>query len=583
MDEDEPAAVPGQDHQADESPFRSPPRRPWLQRIVPVAEDLPGYRGRTLSRDALAGATVAALALPAGMAYAELAGLSPVTGLYALLLPAVAYAIFGSARTLIVGPEGAIATMVGAALIPLASDPAERAALAVLLAMLVGVAYLAALLARLGWIADYLSLPVLIGYIHGVAIVMIVSQLAKLLGLNISAESPQGQVLEVIQEISELNPATAAVGGICLVLLLLSRWLVPKLPAALIVVVVAIAASGALGLAQYGVAVVGDIPAGLPSIRLPDLNLRTMLEILPAALGIFVVGFSDEILTARSFAGRRGQHVRADAELAGMGAANLGASISQGFPVGASGSRTAVNDQIGGRTQISGLIAAGIVALVLLLLTAPVQYLPKAVLGAVIVSASVGLLDPVAWRGLAKISKVEVGIALTTMVGVIVFGVLQALLLAVALSVTDAIRRSAKPHDAVLGWVERLDRYADVRLHPSAKQQPGVLVYRLDDRLFFANANYVQSRIREAIAGSPTTVHWLVFDAEGLNHVDATGIDVLTNLIEALRKESITFVFARLKGPMSDYFDDAGLIRLVGEEHLYPTVHAAVGDAPAPA
>jgi high affinity sulfate transporter 1 len=553
-----------------------------LQRIVPVAEDLHAYRGRTLSRDALAGATVAALALPAGMAYAELAGLSPVTGLYALLLPAVAYAIFGSARTLIVGPEGAIATMVGAALIPLASDPAERTALAALLALLVGVAYLAALLARLGWIADYLSLPVLIGYIHGVAIVMIVSQLAKLLGLNISAEIPPGQVLEVIQEISELNPATAAVGGICLVLLLLSRWLAPKLPAALIVVVVAIAASGALDLAQYGVAVVGDIPAGLPSIRLPDLNLRTMLEILPAALGIFVVGFSDEILTARSFAGRRGQHVRADAELAGMGAANLGASISQGFPVGASGSRTAVNDQIGGRTQISGLIAAGIVALVLLLLTAPVQYLPKAVLGAVIVSASVGLLDPPAWRGLAKISKIEVGIALTTMVGVIVFGVLQALLLAVALSVADAIRRSAKPHDAVLGWVERLDRYADVRLHPSAKLQPGVLVYRLDDRLFFANANYVQSRIREAIAGSPTTVHWLVFDAEGLNHVDATGIDVLTNLIEALRKESITFVFARLKGPTSDYLDDAGLIRLVGEDHVYPTVHAAVGDAPAP-
>jgi sulfate permease, SulP family len=549
---------------------------------MPVAEHLPTYRGETLSRDALAGATVAALALPAAMAYAELAGLSPVNGLYALLLPAVAYAIFGSARMLIIGPEGAIATMVGAALIPMTVDQGERASFAALLALLVSAAYAAVLLARLGWIADYLSLPVLIGYIHGVAVVMIISQLAKLFGLSISAESPQGQVVEVIQEIGQLNVATVIVSASCLVLLLLARWLVPRLPAPLIVVVLAVVASAALGLAQYGVAVVGDIPAGLPDLRLPDLHLRAALDLLPAALGIFVVGFADEILTARTFAGRRGQHVRADAELAAMGASNLAAGISQGFPVGASGSRTAVNDQMGGRTQLSGLLAAGIVAVVLLFLTAPMQFLPKAALGAVIVSASVGLFDPDAWRGLAKVSRVEVGIALTTMIGVIVLGVLPALIVAVALSVADAIRRSAKPHDAVLGWVERLGRYADVRMHPSATLVPGVLVYRLDDRLFFANTNYVHSRIREAIAGAPTPVHWLVFDAEGLNHVDATGLELLTNLVESLRKESITFVFARLKSPMTEHLRDAGLLQLVGEEHLYPTVHAAVADAPTP-
>jgi sulfate permease, SulP family len=373
------------------------------------------------------------------------------------------------------------------------------------------------------------------------------------------------------------------VGGSCLVVLLLARWLLPKFPASLIVVVLAIAASAVLGLAQYGVAVVGEIPAGLPGFSVPDLHLRAVLDLLPAALGIFVVSFSDEILTARSFAGRRGQHVRADAELAAMGASNLAASISHGFPIGASGSRTAVNDQIGGRTQFAGLMAAAVVAVVLLFLTAPMQYLPNAVLGAVIVSASLGLINPGAWRGLARISKVEVGLAATTMVGVILFGVLQALLLAVGLSVIDAIRRSAKPHDAVLGWVERLGRYADVQMHPSAKLSPGVLVYRLDDRLFFANVNYVESRIREAVAGSPTPVHWLVFDAEGLNHVDATGIDLLTNLIEAMRKKSITFVFARLKGPVTEYLQDAGVLRLVGEGHIYPTVSAAVDAAPAPA
>jgi len=264
-----------------------------------------------------------------------------------------------------------------------------------------------------------------------------------------------------------------------------------------------------------------------------------------------------------------------------MGAASLAASITQGMPIGASGSRTAVNDQMGSRTQFSGLLAAGVVALVLLFLTAPIQYLPKATLGAVIVTASIGLIDPTAWRGLARVSKVEVVIAAITMIGVIAVGVLQALLLAVALTVIDAIRRSAKPHDAVLGRVERLDRYADVRFHPSATVVPGVLVYRLDDRLFFANVNYVQSRIREAIAGAPAAVHWLVFDAEGFSHVDASGVDFMSDLIESLRKEDITFVFARLKSPMVEHLRQAGILDLVGEDHVYPTVHAAVAGAPA--
>jgi MFS superfamily sulfate permease-like transporter len=348
------------------------------------------------------------------------------------------------------------------------------------------------------------------------------------------------------------------------------------------VVVLAIAVSAAAGLAAYGVAEVGEIPAGLPRLTLPDLHLRTILDLVPAALGIFFVSFSDEILVARSFAGRHGQHVRADAELRALGAASLAASITHGMPIGASGSRTAVNDQMGGRTQLSGLLAAAVIALVLLFLTAPMQYLPSATLGAVIVTASIGLIEPSAWRGLARVSKVEVAIAAVTMIGVITIGVLPALLLAVGLTIIDAIRRSAKPHDAVLGRVDRLDRYADVRFHPSATVIPGILVYRLDDRLFFANVNYVQSRIREAIAGAPAPVHWLIFDAEGLNHVDATGVDLLTDLVTSLREEDITFVLARLKSPMTEHLAEAGVLALIGEEHVYPTVHAAVAAGPVP-
>ena len=571
----------GESYEEDASPFQRPARRPLLQRLVPVSAHIRSYRVGTLRRDLLAGATVAALAVPAALAYSEIAGLSPVIGLYSLLLPAVAYTLLGSSRQLSIGPDGAISALVGAAVIPLVADPEQRASLAALLALLVGGAFLGAWVARLGWIADYFSRPVLIGYLHGVAVVLIVGQLGKMLGLSINAETPPGQLIEVIREITDLSWSTLAVALVSLALLLLARRLSPKLPGALIVVILAIVVSAVVGLADKGVAVVGHIPSGLPSIELPDLRPKDIFSLLPAALGIFFVGFASQILAARSFAGRHGQHIHANTELVAMGAANLVAGISQGMPIGASDSRTAVNDQMGARTQVSGLLAAAVIALVLLFLTGPIQYLPKATLGAVIVVAALGLVELDAWRGIARVSRVELAIATITMVGVIAVGVLQALLLAVALSVVDAVRRSADPHDAVLGYVERLDRYADVRIHPTARTVPGVLVYRLDDRLFFANANYVEGRIREAVAGAPAPVRWLVFDAEALNHVDATGVRMLTEMIESLRKESITFVFARLHSPIQEHLADAGVLDLVGEEHVYPTVHAAVQDAPA--
>jgi SulP family sulfate permease len=293
-------------------------------------------------------------------------------------------------------------------------------------------------------LADYLSRAVLIGYIHGVAVVLVCGQLGKLLGPDIDAQDPLPQLAEALSEIADVSAPTVAVGVACLALLLGLRWLAPRIPGPLVVVVVlAIAASWALTLAGHGVAVVGEIPPGLPGIEVPSPRLGDILSLLPAALGIFVVSFSDEILTARSFAGKHGQHVRVDAELAAMGVADLAAGITQSFPIGASGSRTAVNDQMGGRTQLSGLIGAGAIVLVLLFLTEPMQYLPKATLGAVIVVAAVGLIDAAAWRGLARTSRVEVAIAATTMAGVVLVGVLEALLVAVALSIVDVTRRSA--------------------------------------------------------------------------------------------------------------------------------------------
>ena len=557
--------------------FRPARQEPLLARAVPITQDVPHYRVSSASRDLVAGLTVAALALPSAMAYGQLAGLSPVNGLYTLLLPTVAYVLLGSSRRLVIGPEGATSTLVAAAVLPLAVAGSDDAAeLASMLALLVAACFLLARAMRLGWIADYFSRPVLIGYLHGVAITLVVAQLGKMLGLEIDASEPLGRLWEVVQELGDVSLTTLAVSVVSLATLLSLRRFLPILPGALIVVVGAIAVSWALDLASHGVAIVGPVASGLPRPTMPTPPLGDILELVPAALGLFLVSFADEILTARAFAGKHRESVRASQELLTMGAANAAAGFTQGFSVGASGARTAVNESMGARTQIAGLFSVGAIVAILLFLTEPVQYLPQAVLGAVIVAAGIGIVDPAAWRALAAIDRVEVAIAGVTTGCVVFFGVLQALVVAVGLSIIDTVRRSARPYDAVLGWVPSIEGYRDVALHPSARVTSGVVVYRLDDRLFFANAQYVKGRVREAIRAAPTQTSWLVFDAEAVNHVDSTGIEMLADLTGDLRREHITLVVARLRSRMRPDFDVAGLTDAIGSDHFYPSVKLAV-------
>lgn len=560
----------------DASPFRQRAEQRLLERAFPVIEQVPGYPRRSLSRDLIAGITVAALAIPAAMAYAEIAGLDPIHGLYALLLPAVAYMVFGSSRQLIIGPEGALVVLVAAAVAPLADDPGQYAAAAAMLAVLVAAASAVARLLRLGWVADYFSRPVLVGYIHGIAVVLIVGQMGKIFGLSIEADDPLPQMQEILDELNHVNGLTVLIGLVSLAVLLVLRRLARKVPAALVVVVGGIVLSAVADLDQRDVAVIGDIPAGLPSLTWPSLPLGDVVALIPAAAGIFLVSFADGILTARSFAGQRGQRIDADQELVALSAANLSAGVTQGFPVGASGSRTAVNDQMGGRTQIVGAIAALVVTVVLLFLTAPVELLPTACLGAVIVGAAIGLIEPKMWRALARAGRSQVVVATVAAVGVVVLGVLPALVLAVLLSIVETVTRSAQPHDAVLGWVDRLGRYADVSVHPSARTAPGVVVYRLDDRLFFANARYVRARVAEAVAGANTPARHLVFDAEAVADIDATGVQALEELSLSLRHQGIGLGVARLKQPMHEVFDATGLTTTIGSENFHPTVRAAV-------
>jgi SulP family sulfate permease len=558
---------------ADASPFQPKQKAPLVERAVPVSEELKVYGGAHARRDLLAGVTVAALALPSAMAYAELAGLSPVNGLYALLLPTVAYVLLGSSRQLVIGPEGSIAALVAAAVVPIAvAGSAKAVESAAALALMVGGCFLAARALRLGWLADYFSRPVLIGYLHGVAVVLVASQLGKLLGLDIGARDPLLQIGEVVRELGETSGITLAVGAAALCILIPLQFLAGRFPAALLVVVVGIGASWWFELEDRGVSVVGSVPSGIPDLDIPIPGGGAALLLLPAAVGIFLVSFADEILTARSFAGKHGQHVRAEQEVLAMGAADVAAGLTQGFPVGASGSRTAVNDSMGVRTQLGGLVAAATILLILLYLTEPISYLPKTVLGAVIISAAIGLVDPKAWQALWNTDRVEVTIAAVTTIGVISIGVLEALLFAVGLSIVDVVRRSARPHDAVLGWADELGRYADVAVHPSARVTPGVVVYRLDDRLFFANASYVKGRVLEAVRGAPTRTHAVVFDAEAVAHVDDTGLAALEDLIGALRKEAIELSVARAKTPLAARLTEGGL----SGSAFHPTVRAAV-------
>ena len=566
-----------QQYEPGSSPFKPRQRPAFVARTFPVSTQLTTYPKRTARHDVLAGITVAALALPSAMAYAELAGLSPVAGLYALLLPALAYAFLGSSRQLIVGPEGALALLVATSVAPLAGGSATTyAALAAMLALLVGAIAVVGRIIRLGWVADYFSRAVLVGYLHGIAVVLVCGQLGKIFGVPIEANDPLPQLREFFGELGQIHGLTTLIAFVSLGILVVLRRTFPKIPGALVVVVGGIAVSAAAGLASHGVATVGHIPSGLPSIRWPRVGVAKTLDLVPAALGIFAVGFADSILTARSFAGRNGQHVDANQELLAFGLANASAGVTQGFPVGASGSRTAVNDQIGGRTQVVGIVAAAVAALVLVFLTRPVAYLPKACLGAVIVAAAIGLVQPDDWRALAQAGRSQVVIAAVTFGGVIIFGVLQALIVAVGLSIVDVVMRSAKPHDAVLGHVRRLDRWADVAMHPSAKVTPGVVVYRLDDRLLFANSRYVQGRIREAVAGAPSTTHFLVFDAEGFVGLDASGVEAMEQILDSLDQSGITLVVARLKAHLEERFETSGLRARIGDDRFFGSVDAAV-------
>ncbi len=535
------------------------------------------YRGDWLRGDLVAGVTVAAYLIPQVMAYATVAGLPPVAGLWAALIPMLVYAILGSSRQLSVGPESTTAIMTATALAPLAlADPARYAALAAALGVLVGVICLVAGLCRMGFLADLLSRPVLAGYMAGVAVIMIAGQLGKATGVAVEGDGFVDQIRSFITGFGGFHLSTSLLAaGVLVLLFALSRYL-PRVPAALTAVLVATALVVVFGLDDKGIDVVGAIPAGLPDLGLPDVAVADLRGLLIPAFGIAVVAFSDNTLTARVFAARKGKDIQANAELRALGVCNMAAGVSHGFPVSSSGSRTALGDAVGSRTQLYSLTALATVVVVMLVGRGLLEHFPMAALGALVVYAAIGLVDVGEFRRLARFRRSEFMLAIATTIAVLLLGVLYGVLFAIALSIVDLLRRVARPHDAVLGYVEGMAGMHDVDDYPDATLVPGLVVYRYDAPLFFANAQDFRERAMRAVDEATGPVEWFVLNCETNIDPDITAVDAMEQLRRELADRGIVFAMARVKQDLRDDLEAAGFLAEVGEDRVYPTLPTAV-------
>jgi len=534
------------------------------------------YRRSWLRGDLIAGVTVAAYLIPQVMAYATVAGVPPVAGLWAALPALVIYAVLGSSSSLSMGPEATTALMTAIAIGPLASgDPARYAGLAAALALLVGAMSVGAWLLRLGFVADLLSRPVLVGYLAGVAVIMIADQLRRVTGVPVTGQTFLAQVGSFFRGLGQMQLATVAVAAAVLVFLfvLQARW--PRAPGPLLAILGATGATAAFGLASHGVTVVGPIPVALPSVGLPDVHPAVLRELLLPAFTVLIVGFSDDVLTARSFA-RRDEVIAANRELLALGVANAGSSLVQGFPVSSSASRTAIAVTTGSRTQLYSVTAAAAVVAVLLFARPVLAHFPAAALGAIVIYAAIRLIDVTAFRRLLAFRRAELGIALATCAGVLVFNILYGVLVAIGLSVADLLVRVARPHDAVLGRVRGLAGMHDVDDYPGAQTIPGLVVYRYDAPLFFANADNFRRRALAAAAQVSGQLRWFVLNVEANVEVDFTALEALDAVREDITRQGAEFALARVKQDLLARLRAFGLADKIGEDRLFPTLPTAV-------
>jgi high affinity sulfate transporter 1 len=554
-----------------------PNRIGWI-RWLPGLLTLRQYRATWLTHDIVAGVVLATMLVPVGIAYAVASGVPGIYGLYATIVPLLAYAVFGPSRILVLGPDSSLAAVILGVVFPLSGgDPLRAVALAGMMAIVSGFVCILVGAARLGFITELLSKPIRYGYMNGIALTVLISQLPKLFGFSIEGDGPLRKIWAIAEAVRDgrTNWTAFAIGaGTLAVIFLLSDR--KRVPGILVAVIGATAIVGALDLAaRAGVSVLGPLPEGLPAFAIPWVTYGDLVPVLIGGCAVALVSFADTSVLSRAYAARTGTNVDPNQEMVGLGIANLAAGFFQGFPISSSSSRTPVAEAAGARTQLTGVVGALVVALLLLLAPSLLRNLPAAALAAVVIASAIGLIEVTDLIRIFHIQRWEFWLSVVCFAGVAVLGAIPGIGLAVAIAIIEFLWDGWRPHSAVLGRADGVKGYHDITRYPDARQIPGLVLFRWDAPLFFANAELFKERVLEAAANS-RSVHWLVVAAEPVTSVDVTAADSVAELDKALQEAGIELCFAELKDPVKDKLKRFGLFAQIGESYFFPTIGAAV-------
>jgi high affinity sulfate transporter 1 len=546
---------------------------------VPGLETLRHYQSSWLRHDIVAGLVMTTMLVPVGIAYAEASGLPGITGLYATIVPLLAYALFGPSRIMVLGPDSALAAVILAVVVPIsAGDPNRALGAGGTMALVSGIVCIAAGLARIGFITELLSKPIRYGYMNGIALTVILSQIPKLLGFSAGGDGPLRKAWAIAEKImaGSTNPTALAVGGSALALILVLKRR-PRIPGMLVAVAAATIVVGQFDLAaSTGISVLGPLPQGLPLPRVPTVPFEHLTTILMGGVAVALVSFADTSVLSRTYAARLRTPVDPNQEMVGLGIANVAAGFFQGFPISSSSSRTPVAEAAGAKTQLTGVVGAVAIALLLVFAPALLQDLPNTALAAIVIASAIGLFEVSDLRRIYRIQRWEFWLSMTCFAGVAIFGAIQGIVLAIVIAVIEFLWDGWRPHSAVLGEVDRVKGYHDITKHPGARLIPGLVLFRWDAPLFFANAEFFHDRVLAAIASSPTAVRWLVVAAEPVTSIDVTSADALCELDDRLRAAGIQMCFAEMKHPVREKLRRFELMTRFGERPFFDTVEEAV-------
>jgi len=559
-------------------PQKASDQRGWI-RWLPGLQTLRHYEAAWLRHDIVAGLVLTTMLVPVGIAYAVASGVPGIYGLYATIVPLLAYALFGPSRILVLGPDSSLAAVILAVVLPLSGgDPMRAIALAAMMAVVSGAVCIAAGLARLGFITELLSKPIRYGYMNGIALTVLISQLPKLFGFSIESDGPMKNVWAIATAVLDgmTNWTTFTVGAATLAVILLLKGS-KRVPGILVAVVGATVAVGVLDLgARADVSILGSLPQGLPAFAIPWITPADIGPVLTGGLAVALVSFADTSVLSRVYAARTRTYVDPNQEMVGLGVANLAAGFFQGFPISSSSSRTPVAEAAGARTQLTGVVGALAVAVLLVVAPDLLRNLPTSALAAVVIASAIGLFEFADLRRIYRIQRWEFWLSIACTAGVAVLGAIPGIGLAIVIAVIEFLWGAWRPYSAVLGRAEGVKGYHDITRYPDARRIPGLVLFRWDAPLFFANAELFHDRVLDGVATSPTPVRWLVVAAEPVTSVDVTSADMLAELEEALRAAGIELCFAEMKDPVKDKLKRFGLFARLGEDIFFPTTGAAV-------